>query len=164
MLRDKSLIPLSHQHQHVLALCVRIERASPIPAGDLPAWQSEIVQLFQNEIDVHFSAEEHVVFPPAATFQELRPLVTQLSAEHSHFRQIFAKAKAGAMSSNEVRALAQQLSAHIRNEERELFERMQQLLSGDELTILGSSLQAALKETQESCLLPSETTRLRPGK
>jgi hypothetical protein len=29
MLRDKGLIPLSRQHQHALALCVRIERASP---------------------------------------------------------------------------------------------------------------------------------------
>jgi hemerythrin-like domain-containing protein len=34
MLRDKSLIPLSRQHQHALALCVRIERASPIPETD----------------------------------------------------------------------------------------------------------------------------------
>ena len=31
MLRDKSLIPLSHQHQRALALCVRIDRAQPIP-------------------------------------------------------------------------------------------------------------------------------------
>jgi len=40
MLRDKNLIPLSHQHQHALALCVRIERASPISADDLEAWQA----------------------------------------------------------------------------------------------------------------------------
>ena len=30
MLRDKNLIPLSRQHQHALALCVRIDRASPV--------------------------------------------------------------------------------------------------------------------------------------
>ncbi len=45
MLRDKSLIPLSRQHQHVLALCVRIDRASPIGNADLAAWQAEIAQL-----------------------------------------------------------------------------------------------------------------------
>ena len=27
MLRDKNLVPLSRQHQHALALCVRINRA-----------------------------------------------------------------------------------------------------------------------------------------
>ena len=43
MLRDKSLIPLSRQHQHALALCVRIERASPIANSDLKAWQESIV-------------------------------------------------------------------------------------------------------------------------
>ena len=38
MLRDKCLIPLSRQHQHALALCVRIERASPVHKADLAAW------------------------------------------------------------------------------------------------------------------------------
>ena len=164
MLRDKSLIPLSHQHQHALAVCVRIERAAPIAAGDLAAWQTEIAQLFQNEIDVHFSAEEHTVFPAAARFEELQGLVTQLAAEHSDLRRRFAQAKAGAISSYEVLALAQCLSNHIRKEERQLFERMQQLLSNDELKALGGSLQAALKGAQQSCVLPSEATRLRPGK
>ena len=35
MLRDKSLIPLSRQHQRALALRVRIDRAQAIPATDL---------------------------------------------------------------------------------------------------------------------------------
>ena len=42
MLRDKNLIPLSHQHQRALALCVRIDRAQPIPDADLLTWQAEI--------------------------------------------------------------------------------------------------------------------------
>lgn len=164
MLRDKNLIPLSHQHQHALALCVRIERAAPIAEGDLAAWQTEIVRLFQSEIDVHFSAEEHTVFPAAARFEELQGLVTQLATEHSGLRRRFAQANAGAISSHEVVALAQCLSAHIRKEERQLFERMQQLLSNDELKALGSSLQAALQDAQQSCILPSDATRLRPQK
>lgn len=164
MLRDKSLIPLSHQHQHALALCVRIERAAPIPAVDLPAWESEIAQLFQNEIEGHFSAEERFVFPSARKLEELKTIVNELCTDHSHLRQMFAAAQAGAISSDEVRALAQRLSAHIRKEERQLFERMQQLLSNDELAVLGSSLQSALKDAQQSCALPSEATRLRPGK
>jgi len=68
MLRDKSLIPLSHQHQRALALCVRIERASPIPEADLAAWEMEVARLFEQEIKIHFTAEEEVLFPPHASF------------------------------------------------------------------------------------------------
>jgi hemerythrin-like domain-containing protein len=164
MLRDKNLIPLSHQHQHALALCVRIERASPIPAGDIDAWQKEIAHIFQSEIHAHFAAEENLVFPAALQFDELQTLVSQLISEHGELRRKFTLAAAASMGPNDVSALGQLLSTHIRREERQLFERMQQLLSNEELGRLGSKLQSALKDTEESCLLPSQTTRLRPTK
>jgi hemerythrin-like domain-containing protein len=164
MLRDKSLIPLSHQHQHALALCVRIERASPIPHNDLGAWQAELADLFQSEISVHFAAEEQIVFSAAEKFEELKTLVQQLISEHNSLRTMFAKVQEGGLSSDETLLLARSLSAHIRTEERQLFERMQQLLSNEELGVLGSELQSALRESEESCRLPSATTRLRPAK
>ena len=68
MLRNKSLIPLSHQHQRALALCVRIDRAQPIPDAALEDWQAEIAQDFEQEIAVHFAAEESVLFPAARNF------------------------------------------------------------------------------------------------
>jgi len=164
MLRDKSLIPLSHQHQHALALCVRIERASPIPQNDLGAWQAELAHLFQSEIAVHFAAEEQIVFPAAERFEELKALVKQLVSEHADLRTRLANAKEGDVSSDEILVLARSLSTHIRTEERQLFERIQQLLSNEELGVLGGKLQSALKDSGESCLLPSATTRLRPAK
>jgi len=164
MLRDKNLIPLSHQHQHALALCVRIERASPIPQNDLGAWQAELAQLAQSEIAVHFAAEEQIVFPAAERFEELKGLVKQLVSEHEDLRTRLANAKEGGVSSDEILVLARTLSTHIRKEERQLFERMQQLLSIEELGILGSTLKSALQNDEESCLLPSATTRLRPLK
>jgi hemerythrin-like domain-containing protein len=164
MLRDKSLIPLSHQHQRALALCVRIERASPIPQNDLGAWEAEIAHLVESEILVHFAAEEQIVFPAAEKFEELNALVKQLISEHNGLRTVFAKAQAGDLSSDEILLLARRLSTHIRTEERQLFERMQQLLSIEELGILGSKLQSALKDSEEACRLPSATTRLRPAK
>lgn len=163
MLRDKSLIPLSHQHQHALALCVRIERASPIPQNDLGAWEAEIADLVQSEISFHFAAEEQIVFPAAEKFKELNALVKQLISEHADLRTMFANAKEGAVS-DQILVLARSLSTHIRTEERQLFERMQQLLSIEELELLGSKLQSALKDSDESCRLPSATTRLRPAK
>jgi len=162
MLRDKSLIPLSHQHQHALALCVRIERASPIGESDLPAWHAEIEQIFQTEITIHFAVEEEIVFPAARVFPELNSLVHELLADHASLRPQFARAYQ--LSSAEVRELAQRLAGHIRKEERQLFERMQELISPEQMAVLGPKLEDALKHSAESCLLPNPKTRLRPAK
>jgi hemerythrin-like domain-containing protein len=164
MLRDKSLIPLSRQHQHALALCVRIERASPIPDADLGAWQMEVVQLFQNEVGTHFAAEERVLFPAARRFEELVPLVEELLAEHGALRGSFTRAAENQMSAADLTAFARLLSAHIRKEERLLFEPLQQLMHADELAALGEELSDALATAEQACLLPTETTRLRSGK
>jgi hemerythrin-like domain-containing protein len=164
MLRDKNLIPLSHQHQHALALCVRIDRAQPIPDSELESWQSEIDQHFRQEIEIHFSAEEAVIFPAALKFGELTSLVDELLAEHAVLRDLFSRARARRMTSKTLHAFAQQLSAHIRKEERQLFERMQQLMSSEELSILGTKLDAALKDAVQTCILPSTATKLKPGR
>jgi hemerythrin-like domain-containing protein len=164
MLRDKSLIPLSHQHQRALALCVRIDRAQPIPEGDLQAWQAEIEQHFEQEIKIHFAVEENLLFPAACQFKELTPLLDELIADHDLLRESFLQAKAGTMSGDSVLAFAQQLSAHIRKEERQLFERMQQLMNAEELAALGTRLEVALKDAVKSCALQSEATKLRPKK
>ena len=154
MLRDKSLIPLSHQHQHALALCVRIERASPVPDFDLDSWQSEIAQHVEHEIRIHFAAEEKVLFPAALKFPELKSLVEELLSEHAGLRADFARAEARKMSAPDLLAFVQRLSAHIRKEERQLFEGVQERMSKQELQSLGSQLQEALKEATPVCALP----------
>jgi hemerythrin-like domain-containing protein len=164
MLRDTSLVPLSRQHQHALALCVRIDRASPIPEAELSTWQAEITLHFQNEIRIHFEAEERVVFPAARKFQELTPLLDELLTDHAVLREFFAKAEARHMSTAELSAFGQRMSEHIRKEERQLFEHLQQLLSQDELSRLGQSLDEALKDAAQACALSEKATRLRSSK
>jgi hemerythrin-like domain-containing protein len=161
MLRDKSLIPLSHQHQHALALCVRIERASPIDEADLGAWEAEIAQLFQGEIRVHFAAEEDVLFPAAREFAELVPLVDELLADHKWLRGQFARATTENITPGDVQALAARLSGHIRKEERQLFQHLQERMSVAEMMSTGRKLDEALKDSQQSCILPTEATRLK---
>jgi hemerythrin-like domain-containing protein len=162
MLRDKSLIPLSHQHQRALALCVRIDRAEPIPAADIEVWQAEIGQLFEQEIKIHLAAEEDVLFPKASEFQELLPLVEELVADHTALRKLFTQAEERRMSEHSLSAFAQHLSTHIRKEERQLFERLQQLLTAEQLTTLGKLLQTALADGVHACALPTPATRLKP--
>src|SRR6478735_39258 len=62
-----------------------------------------------------------------------------------------SKAEARKMSATELSAFGQRMSAHIRKEERQLFERLQQLSSQDELSRLGESLDEALKDAAQAC-------------
>jgi hemerythrin-like domain-containing protein len=140
MLRNENLVPLSHQHQHALALCVRIERA--ILAGDasLGAWQREIHEAFEREIEIHFEAEEQFMFPVAERYEELKQVVSQLLAEHTELRSYHLAAMARSMARSDLLDFVHVLSNHIRTEERELFERSQCLMSKEQLTAIGDSV------------------------
>jgi len=153
MLRDKSLIPLSRQHQHALALCVRIDRGSPIDGAKVGEWQTEISQQFQAEINVHFAAEEQIVFPAAGAFPELSGLVEDLRADHAWLREHFARSEAKELNPEEISAFAERLATHIRKEERQLFERMQILMRAEDLTRMGQELDRALENAAQTCSL-----------
>jgi hemerythrin-like domain-containing protein len=162
MLRDKNLIPLSRQHQHALALCVRIDRALQAGEVDLIAWREEIRLSFDQEIRFHFAAEEKELFPVAETFSELQPLVKELLAEHAALREYFSQAKSAEIDGANLRSFADLLSTHIRKEERQLFEALQQRMDAASLDALGSALDQALLDASDACLLPNPATRLRP--
>jgi hemerythrin-like domain-containing protein len=153
MLRHKSLIPLSRQHQHALALCVRIDRAAPV--ADLEAWQAEVALQFRSEIAIHFAAEEKVVFPAALRFGELASLLDELVAEHAQLRASFAAAEARRMTAEQLSKFAAQLASHIRKEERQLFERLQELFSAEEIGAMGRQLEIALEAAAQACAVPS---------
>jgi len=155
MLRDKNLVPLSRQHQHALALCVRIERAAPIPEANLGAWQGEIAQHFHAETRIHFMTEEQVVFPLARRYDGLSSLVEELLSEHSLLRGYFQKAEARQLLGEEILAFARSLAEHVRKEERQLFERMQELMKSDELAVMGRDLDRALENAAQICSLPA---------
>jgi hemerythrin-like domain-containing protein len=156
MLRDPSLIPLSRQHHRALALCVRLQRALQAGAVDPRVWQAEAQQLYADEVQFHFAAEEKVLFPAARQFSELAALVEELSVEHEQLRNYFVHAEDGKIDEGGLAIFAELLSSHIRKEERQLFEVMQQRLRPAELKSLGHELERALKEAVQVC-------RLRPG-
>jgi hemerythrin-like domain-containing protein len=148
MLRDRNLIPLSHQHQHALALCVQIDRSLQAGTAGLEALQAQIHTMFNLEIRWHFAAEEEALFPEAAAFAGLKPLVDQLLRDHATLRDYFARAENRELDPATLRDFAQRLSAHIRREERELFEGCQRLFPSEKLAAVGAALNAALHRTR----------------
>jgi hemerythrin-like domain-containing protein len=157
MLRDKNLVPLSRQHQHALALCVRIHRAMLSTPEETQAWQSEIQQHFEQEIQYHFAAEEADLFPVARRYPQLASLVDELIAEHAVLRDYFAKAAARSLNREGLRRFGETLSGHIRKEERQLFEGIQQFLTPEELMQAGMAVDRTLAPAAEACVVPTET-------
>ena len=137
MLRDPSLIPLSHQHQHALALCVRIERGLRDGNADPKALQEDLDSLFRSEIEYHFRAEEQVLFPGLWKVESLQALIDELRVEHVSLRRYGARAAARELTSADLQVFAASLSAHVRKEERQLFEEAQTALPHEELVRLG---------------------------
>jgi len=155
MLRDKNLIPLSHQHQHALALCVRIDRGLSADETEVAAWCDEVAKIWSDEISVHFQAEEDVLFPEAKKYADLSLLVGELLAEHQSLRECFSRASAHRLNAPGLRTMAAELSAHIRKEERLLFEECQRLMSPERLRELGAKLEQALSAAVHQCSLPN---------
>jgi iron-sulfur cluster repair protein YtfE (RIC family) len=142
MLRDKSLVPFSHQHQHALALSVEIRRAMESGSTELRRWQAEIQTAFENEIEAHFDAEEQILFPVAMQFGQLQDLISELLAEHVVLRSFNLAATARSLDRKDLLEFAITLSEHVRKEEHLLFEALQELATPTELSALGESTEA----------------------
>src|SRR5688572_21458362 len=128
MLRDPSLIPLSHQHQHALALCVLIDRS---PA-DVDVQARTIVGQFDSEMRLHFELEERLLFPAAAAHASTRDLVDELIAEHRRMATLVNTLR-NARDRATIVEFSGVLRRHVRKEESVLFEEMQRLLPREEL-------------------------------
>ncbi len=150
MQRDPNLVPLSHQHQHVLALCVRLERGLQAPpnAAVLESWQAEVAGQFDREMRFHFAAEEAVLFPAASRFDELKLLIQELMVEHGVVRMYARKCRERNLGREGLQALGELLARHVRKEEQQLFEGCQRLLSQDELRMVGAELKLLLGCTE----------------
>ena len=157
MLRDPSLHPLSHQHQHGLALCVIIRRT--LAEDESEETRRELARkvkaAWELELEAHFSVEEQVLFPAVRGRIDKAELVDKLIAEHREIEQRVRDLLA-APEEFRLRSFAGYLNDHIRTEERELFEQIQEQLNTEELAALGRRLDASLARICPNSGLPWE--------
>ena len=139
MLRDRSLIPLSHQHHNALALCVLTERAlaSDSSSDSVSRLARRVVDRYELEMINHFELEESLLFPRLAELQEL---VDRLTAEHRQMRAMVEQLRQEP-SADTLRAFSSLLRSHVRLEESDLFEKAQQMLRRETLDEIGTMLE-----------------------
>lgn len=111
--RHPTLVPLSHDHHHSLALCLRIlRRPSENHQADIEPHLHGLQQ--------HF-LEEETLFAPH--WHHVSPALRQrFEADHAFLRALAERPDYGDETWN--RLFAERLRDHARFEERELFEKL----------------------------------------
>jgi hemerythrin-like domain-containing protein len=139
VLRDASLIPLSHQHHNGLALSVMTRRslAQDASKDNVRALGKRIVDRYEVELTNHFRVEEETLFPAAAAC----PLVEGLIADHREMERL-VEAIRQAPTPALLEEFCALITRHIRTEENELFEWMQRELPRETLDRLGQVIDA----------------------
>jgi hemerythrin-like domain-containing protein len=136
VLRDPSLIPLSHQHHNGLALCVLTERAlkEDTPAEPVARLAQRIVDRYEIELTNHFEIEEQILFPamPSA-------LAAELTAEHRDLERL-VEALRSRPSRELILEFTGLLRRHIRREENEYFEIIQKEVPRADLDEIGAAI------------------------
>ena len=151
MLRDKNLIPLSHQHRRALAITVNIARGRGPGYADAARWRDVILEHYESDLRFHLEAEETILFPAAAQYRELAPLVEDLLADHVRLRESVATLRAAAPTLDQVKDFGALLAAHIHKEERGLFEGMQELVPADKMAELGRAMDEYFAGQAQKC-------------
>jgi hemerythrin-like domain-containing protein len=137
LLRDPSLIPLSHQHHNGLALCVLTRRALAADASvaNVAKQAKRTIDRFELEIANHFEIEEQVLFPLCGAL----PLVEELVKQHRQMERLVDELRTQP-SADVLERFCELLSTHIRREENELFEQAQRTLPRDVLDRAGAEI------------------------
>jgi iron-sulfur cluster repair protein YtfE (RIC family) len=130
--RHPSLLALSHDHHHGLALALRCRKQAlgqikPLGAQGLRQRAEEFLNLFVTELDSHFRAEEEILFAEMRMrVPESRQLIDDLMRDHETIRRAVPRLEGGSELGKLIFDLGDLLERHIRREERELFSLFEQ--------------------------------------
>ena len=140
MKRSPSLIRLSHDHQHGLAVALELTRATDENAAHA---RQRFLTFWHEEGRDHFRAEEEELLPAAARHLEPQhEAIVRVLVEHVELRRRASDLESERVPGiDSLRALGAQLRSHIRHEERVLFPLIEEALDRAELARLGARLE-----------------------
>lgn len=137
MKRHESLVALSQDHHQGLLLSMLIKKDAPnykdLP-NDVAGKVKYTINAWENELKQHFKNEEEILFPFVADRDEnLDIMIDEILIEHEEIEFKINQLKNTNEPEEILNDLGYLLEQHIRKEERELFELIQNAFSDDEL-------------------------------
>ncbi len=151
--RHPALIPLSHDHHHGLALALRCRKhalgqINPGDPASIDACAAEASRFFNENLTTHFEAEETVLFPLMAAYEECRELVYRLESEHREFRGLVARPADPGGPRKFLFDFGDLLEQHIRSEERRLFPAFETLVPAADAERAGREIKRLLESSE----------------
>jgi hemerythrin-like domain-containing protein len=126
-MRHASLVPLSQDHHHGLALALRCRKQAlgqikPMGAEGLRERAKEFLAFYASNLIPHFRAEEEVLFPLVrSAVPGSGEMIDELVLHHAQMRAAIPQLEDGTGLAKLMFDLGDLLERHIRKEERELF-------------------------------------------
>jgi hemerythrin-like domain-containing protein len=143
VLRHPALIPLSQQHHNGLALCVLTERALRGERSEttIRRLARQAIDRYEIELTNHFGIEEQHLFPLVERKMGKMAMIDELIADHRALEKMIDQMRA--MPSAELlESFCELLRGHIRREENELFQDIQDKLPKEALDSVGKEIDA----------------------
>ncbi|MBV2234174.1 MAG: hemerythrin domain-containing protein [Sterolibacterium sp.] len=134
MRRSPHLLQLSREHHTALVLAKRAQRLAAGTQTEAREFMSTLPEIFARELEPHFQVEEIALLSAlreARPADEVIPMVERTLLEHAELRRLATRI--GAQDFSVVADFGKLLDAHVRFEERELFNRAESLLSAEAL-------------------------------
>lgn len=132
MKRHPSLIPLSRFHRSVLFLALVCKKNAPTVKGypeDDTGKRDYAISFYKTQLRQHMDLEEEKLFPVAAEINsELKALTQELLSEHKALDQLFTELNTTEDLPDTLDRLGILLEKHIRKEERQFFQLIQESL------------------------------------
>jgi hemerythrin-like domain-containing protein len=143
ILRHATLQPLSRQHHQGLLVSLLLEKGLKNNAS-LKEMRDFIIQFWEEELRLHFEKEDFLFLPLAYKYPQLIEGLIQLKNEHQEIRLLIQKLNNEARSEQHetIISFAKILEKHIRFEERQLFNIIQETLPEDEMIDFGEELKS----------------------
>ncbi|HEX6915485.1 MAG TPA: hemerythrin domain-containing protein [Chitinophagaceae bacterium] len=136
--RSQELQPLSRQHHNGLLFCLLLQKGLKKQA-DLEVMQEFIRFFWYHDLQHHFELEEKFLVPLKSGYHQLTEGIDRMLQEHYQLRNIINEISiVGSYAS--IAELRDQLDAHIRFEERELFPRIEEVISEQQRKAIGAVL------------------------
>lgn len=132
--RHTALQPLSREHHHGLLLSWKIREG--FKRNVRPERIKKYTDWFwENHLQQHFEFEENHLFP---ILGEGDKMVKRAKKEHGRLRRLFTSKERVAIN---LSLIEEELVAHIRFEERVLFNEIQKIANEEQLALLEASYQ-----------------------
>src|ERR1044071_14335 len=114
--------------------------------------RDELFAQLKSESDLHAMIEEEILYPALQEAEETRDIALEAYEEHRLVKQLLAELEAEPKDTEQWTAkfsvLKENIEHHVEEEEGEMFKKARQVLSEEEIEMLGNQLQEAKQQNK----------------